>query len=57
MEEKKNYIEILRARKPNEVSLKIDSKTPSEYFLKILKVLENEKVKKVIIETNYVKKD
>ena len=51
---KKNYLEILRARKPNEVSLKIDSETPSEYFLEILKILENEKVKKVVIETNYI---
>ena len=50
---KKNYLEILRARKPNEISLKIDSETPSEYFLKILKILENEKIKKVVIETNY----
>ena len=50
-----NYLEILRARKPNEISLKIDSETPSEYFLKILKILENEKIKKVVIETNYLK--
>ena len=53
--QKKNYLEILRARKPNEISLKIDSETPSEYFLKILKILENEKIKKVVIETNYLK--
>ena len=53
--QKKNYLEILRARKPNEISLKIDSETSSEYFLKILKILENEKIKKVVIETNYVK--
>ena len=48
-------MEILRARKPSEISLKIDSETPSEYFLKILKILENEKIKKVVIETNYLK--
>ena len=53
--QKKDYLEILRARKPNEISLKIDSETSSEYFLKILKILENEKIKKVVIETNYVK--
>ena len=53
--QKKAYLEILRARKPSEISLKIDSETPSEYFLKILKTLENEKIKKVVIETNYLK--
>ena len=53
--QKKDYLEILRARKPSEISLKIDSETPSEYFLKILKILENEKIKKVVIETNYLK--
>ena len=53
--QKKKYLEILRARKPNEISLKIDSETPSEYFLKVLKILENEKIKKVVIETNYIK--
>jgi len=53
--QKKNYLEILKARKPREISLKIDSETPSEYFLKILKILENEKIKKVVIETNYIK--
>ena len=52
--QKRNYLEILRSRKPNEVSLKIDSQTPSEYFLKILKILENENIKKVVVETNYV---
>ena len=52
--QEKNYIEILRSRKPNEVSLKIDSQTPSEYFLKILKILESENIKKVVVETNYV---
>ena len=54
--QKSNYIEILRSRKPNEVSLKIDSETPSEYFLKVLKILESEKVKKVVVETNYIQK-
>ena len=53
--QKKNYVEIIRARKPKEISLKIDSETPSEYFLKILKILENEKIKKVVIETNYIR--
>ena len=53
--QKKDYLEILRARKPNEISLKIDSETSSEYFLKILKILENEKIKKVVIETTYLK--
>ena len=52
--QKRNYLEILRSRKPNEVSLKIDSETPSEYFLKILKILENENIKKVVVETNYI---
>ena len=52
--QKRNYLEILRARKPNEISLKIDSETPSEYFLKILKILETENIKKVVVETNYV---
>ena len=52
--QKRNYLEILRSRKPNEVSLKIDSETPSEYFLKILKILESENIKKVVVETNYV---
>ena len=52
--QKRNYLEILRSRKPNEVSLKIDSQTPSEYFLKILKILENENIKKVVVEPNYV---
>jgi len=52
--QKRNYLEILRSRKPNEVSLKIDSQTPSEYFLKILKILESENIKKVVVETNYV---
>ena len=54
--ENKDYLEILRTRKPKEVSLKIDSETPSEYFLNILKILENENISKVIIETNYIKK-
>ena len=54
--QKSNYIEILRSRKPNEVSLKIDSETPSEYFLKVLKILESEKIKKVVVETNYIQK-
>ncbi len=52
----KDYLEILRTRKPKEVSLKIDSETPSEDFLNILKTLENENISKVIIETNYIKK-
>ena len=39
----------------NTETLKIDSQTPSEYFLKVLKILENEKIKKVVIETNYIK--
>ena len=51
---KENYLKILRSRKPNEVSLKIDSETSSELFLKILKILENENIKKVIVETNYI---
>ena len=38
------------------VSLKIDSETSSELFLKILKILENENIKKVIVETNYIQK-
>ena len=54
--QKKNYLEILRSRKPKEVSLKIDSETPSEYFLKILKILESESIKKVVVETNYIQK-
>ena len=54
--QEKNYIEILRSRKPKEISLKIDSETPSEYFLEILKVLENENIKKVVIETVYIAK-
>ena len=54
--QKSNYLEILRSRKPNEVSLKIDSETPSEYFLKVLKILESEKIKKVVVETNYIQK-
>ena len=54
--ENKDYLEILRTRKPKEVSLKIDSETPSEYFLNILKILKNENISKVIIETNYIKK-
>jgi len=53
---KENYLKILRSRKPNEVSLKIDSETSSELFLKILKILENENIKKVIVETNYIQK-
>ena len=53
--QKKNYVEIIRARKPKEIYLKIDSETPSEYFLKILKILEYEKIKKVVIETNYIR--
>ena len=52
--QKRNYLEILRSRKPKEVSLKIDSETPSEYFLKILKILEIENIKKVVVETNYI---
>ena len=51
----KNYIEILKTRKPKEISLKIDAETSSEYFLNILKILENQNVSKVIIETNYRK--
>ena len=54
--QEKNYIEILRSRKPKEISLKIDSETPSEYFLEILKVLENENIEKVVIETVYIAK-
>jgi len=54
--QKDNYLRILRARKPNEIALKIDSDTPSEYFLKILEILESEKIKKVVIETNYLQK-
>ena len=54
--QEKNYMEILRSRKPKEISLKIDSETPSEYFLEILKVLENENIKKVVIETVYIAK-
>ena len=53
---KSNYLEIIRARKPSEISLKIDAETPSEYFLKVLKILETEKIKKVVVETNYIKK-
>lgn len=53
----KDYIEILRTRQPKEVGLKIDAKTPSEFFLNILQILENENISKVIIETNYQKKD
>ena len=49
----KDYLEIIKTRKPKEVALKIDSETPSEYFLNILKILENENIKKVIVETNY----
>ena len=50
--QKKNYLEIIRTRKPKEVALKIDADTPSEYFLKVLKILESENIKKVVIETN-----
>tara|TARA_Y100000590_G_scaffold466564_1_gene642434 strand:+ start:897 stop:1295 length:399 start_codon:yes stop_codon:yes gene_type:complete len=53
--QKKNYLEIIRTRKPKEVALKIDADTPSEYFLKVLKILESENIKKVVIETNYKK--
>ena len=53
--QKKNYLEIIRRRKPKEVALKIDADTPSEYFLKVLKILESENIKKVVIETNYKK--
>ena len=52
----KNYLEILQQRKPKEIALKIDADAPSEYFLNILKILENENIKKVVIETNYKKK-
>ena len=50
------YLEILKKRKPKEIALKIDADAPSEYFLNILKILENENIKKVVIETNYKKK-
>ena len=50
------YLEILKKRKPKEIALKIDADTPSEHFLNILKILENENIKKVVIETNYKKK-
>ena len=50
------YLEILKKRRPKEIALKIDADAPSEYFLNILKILENENIKKVVIETNYKKK-
>ena len=53
--QKKNYLKIIKTRKPKEVSLKIDAGTPSEYFLNILKILENHNVSKVVIETTYIK--
>ena len=51
----KNYLEILQQRKPKEIALKIDANTPSEHFVNILKILENEDITKVIVETNYKK--
>ncbi len=53
--QKKNYLEIIKTRRPKEVSLKIDADTPSEYFLNILKILENHEISKVVIETTYIK--
>ena len=53
---KEFYLEILKKRKPKEIALKIDADAPSEYLLNILKILENENIKKVVIETNYKKK-
>ena len=53
--QKKNYLEIIKTRRPKEVSLKIDADTPSEYFLNILKILENHEISKVLIETTYIK--
>ena len=51
----KNYLDILQQRKPKEIALKIDANTPSEHFVNILKILENEDITKVIVETNYKK--
>jgi len=53
--QKKNYLEIIKTRRPKEVSLKIDADTPSEYFLNILKILENHEISKIVIETTYIK--
>ena len=50
-----SYLKILRQRQPKEVGLKIDSDTPSEHFINILKILENENIDKIIVETNYKK--
>ena len=47
--QKKNYLEIIKTRRPKEVSLKIDADTPSEYFLNILKILENHEISKIVI--------
>ena len=50
----KNYLDVLIDRKPKEISLKIDANTPSEFFLNILKILEDQNISRVVVETNYI---
>ncbi len=53
--QRKNYLNVIETRKPKELALKIDAKTPSEYFLNLLKTLEKYNIEKIVIETNYLK--